>query len=195
MKKLYCLDFDGTITKKDTMFLFLKFYSPRKFYFEFLRHSPLFALLKFHLANTERVKRSFVSSILKGESQKKIEKAAQEFFAENYPGVIRQNALDFIQNLNRNNTQSVLVTASLDIWMKPFAQEFKMDLISTETLFEDGIFTGRFLTPNCNGTEKVKRLKKYTQGKSFDKTIAFGDTESDKPMMDWADESHYRFFH
>ena len=30
MKKLYCFDFDGTITYKDTMFLYLKFYDSTK---------------------------------------------------------------------------------------------------------------------------------------------------------------------
>ncbi|KGT10013.1 hypothetical protein NV63_02955 [Elizabethkingia anophelis] len=46
MKKLYCFDFDGTITTKDTMFLFLRFYNPGRYYFQFMRHVPLFVMMK-----------------------------------------------------------------------------------------------------------------------------------------------------
>lgn len=66
MKKLYCFDFDGTLTYKDTMFMYLKFYDPTKFRLQFLKHVPLFVLLKLRLAETEKVKKSFIGSILKG---------------------------------------------------------------------------------------------------------------------------------
>ena len=54
MKKLYCFDFDGTLTYRDTMFLFLKFYNRRKFYFSFVKHVPLFILLKLNLLEAEK---------------------------------------------------------------------------------------------------------------------------------------------
>lgn len=73
MKKLYCFDFDGTLTYKDTMFMYLRFYDPVKFRLQFLKHIPLFVLLKLKLADTEKVKKSFISSILKGQTQEKIE--------------------------------------------------------------------------------------------------------------------------
>ena len=80
MKKLYCFDFDGTITTKDTMFLFLRFYNPGRYYFQFMRHVPLFVMMKLKLANTERVK-SFITSILKDEKQK-AGGIGSEFFKE-----------------------------------------------------------------------------------------------------------------
>ena len=73
MKKLYCFDFDGTLTYKDTMFLFLKFYNRRKFYFSFVKHVPLFILLKINLLEAEKVKRSFISSVLEGETKNRIQ--------------------------------------------------------------------------------------------------------------------------
>ena len=84
MKKLYLFDFDGTLTYKDTMFMYLKFYNPARFNFQFAKHIPLFILLKLKLANAERVKKSFVSSILKGQSKAKIEAKSKEFFEKYY---------------------------------------------------------------------------------------------------------------
>ena len=195
MKKLYLFDFDGTLTYKDTMFLFLKFYNPAKYSFQFLKHVPLFVLLKLKLANAEAVKKSFISSILEGESKYQIEKKAKLFFEENYPSLFRENALDFINNINRENTESYIVSASLDIWVKPFAEKFNIKLLSTEAEFQNDIFTGKFVGKNCNKEEKVNRIKTELGDKKYDKIIAFGDTSGDKPMFKFANESHYRFFH
>ena len=195
MKKLYFFDFDGTLTYKDTMFLYLKFYNSAKFNFQFLKHIPLFILLKLKLANAEKVKKSFISSILKGQSKTKIVEKSQQFFEEHYPEIIRENAIEFIQNIDREHTESYLVTASLDIWVKPFAEKFKMNLLATRAEFKNEIFTGNFVGNNCNGGEKVHRIKEALQGKKFDKTIAFGDTSGDKEMLEWANESHFEFFH
>ncbi|MCS3529666.1 HAD family hydrolase [Chryseobacterium sp. JUb7] len=195
MKKLYCFDFDGTLTYKDTMFMYLKFYDPTKFRLQFLRHVPLFILLKLKLAETEKVKKSFIGSILKGQTQEKIEKKSKEFFEEHYPKIVRENALDFINNIDRDHTQSLLVTASLDIWAKPFADAFKMQLVSTRAEFKNGVFTGNFIGKNCNGKEKLVRIKSEIINNKYDKIIAFGDTSGDKPMLKWANEGHYQFFH
>ena len=195
MKKLYCFDFDGTLTYKDTMFLYLKFYNKSKFNMQFLKHVPLFVLLKLNLADAEKVKKSFVGSILKGESQEKIEKQADAFCQKYYPVLFRQNALDFIKNIDREKTESYIVSASLDIWVKPFAEKLGMNLLATQAEFVNGRFTGNFTTPNCNGEEKVHRIVNAVKDQRFDKKIAFGDTSGDKPMLAWADESFYQFFH
>lgn len=195
MKKLYFFDFDGTLTYKDTMFLYLKFYNSAKFNFQFLKHIPLFILLKLKLASAEKVKKSFISSILKGQSKTKIEEKSQQFFEKYYPEIIRENAIEFIKNIDREHTESYLVTASLDIWVKPFAEKFKMNLLATRAEFKNEIFTGNFVGNNCNGGEKVHRIKEAIQGKKFDKTIAFGDTSGDKEMLEWVNESHFEFFH
>ncbi|WP_294281605.1 HAD family hydrolase [uncultured Chryseobacterium sp.] len=195
MKKLYCFDFDGTITYKDTMFMYLRFYDPARFRMQFLRHVPLFILLKLKLAETEKVKKSFIGSILKGQTQEKIEKKAQQFFEQHYPKIIRENALDFIHNMDRESTRSLLVTASLDIWAKPFAEALQMQLVATKAEFRNGIFTGNFIGKNCNGKEKLVRIQEEIHDAKFDKIIAFGDTSGDKYMLRWANEGHYQFFH
>lgn len=195
MKKLYCFDFDGTLTYKDTMFLYLKFYNASRFRFQFLKHIPLFILLKLKLASAEKVKKSFISSILKGQSKSRIEKKSQEFFDHYFPELFRPNALDFIKNIDRENTDSYIVSASLDIWVKPFADHFKMNLLATRAEFKNDIFTGNFVGKNCNKAEKLNRIKEAIAGKRYDKTIAFGDTSGDKEMLAWANESQFEFFH
>lgn len=195
MKKLYLFDFDGTITYRDTMFLYLKFYDASRFKVQFIKHIPLFILLKLKLADPEKIKRSFISSVLKGQSRTKIEKKSQEFFDHYFPELVRKNALEFIKNIDREKTDCYIVSASLDIWVHPFAQHFKMNLLATQAEFIDDIFTGNFLGKNCNGPEKVLRIVEAVGTKKYDKTIAFGDTSGDKQMLACADEAQFEFFH
>ena len=195
MKKLYCFDFDGTLTYKDTMFLYLKFYNPSKFNWQFIKHTPLFILLKLNLLEAEKVKKSFISSILKDQSKSKIEKKSHEFFDQYYPEIFRQNALDFIKNIDHSQTDCYIVSASLDIWVKPFAEKFGMKLLSSQAEFKNEIFTGNFVGKNCNGIEKVNRIKEAISGEKYDKTIAFGDTSGDDEMLSWANEGQFKFFH
>lgn len=195
MRKLYCFDFDGTLTYKDTMFLYLKFYNASKFRIQFIKHIPLFTLLKLNLLDAEKVKKSFISSILKGQNKSKIEKKTQEFFDQYYPEIFRENALDFIKNIDYSQTDCYIVSASLDIWVKPFAEKFKMNLIATKAEFKNEVFTGNFVGKNCNGPEKVIRIKEEISDKKYDKTIAFGDTSGDQQMLDWANEGQFKFFH
>lgn len=195
MRKLYCFDFDGTLTHKDTMFLYLKFYDATKYRIQFVKHIPLFILLKLKLADAEKVKKSFIASILKGERKTEIEKKSELFFQEFYPELFRENALEFIKNIDRENTECYIVSASLDIWVAPFAKEFQMKLLSTQAEFKNDKFTGNFIGKNCNGVEKVNRIKEAIDGKKFDKIIAFGDTSGDREMLAWANESHFEFFH
>ena len=195
MRKLYCFDFDGTLTHKDTMFLYLKFYDAAKYRSQFIKHIPLFILLKLKLADAEKVKESFIASILKGERKTEIEKKSELFFQEFYPELFRENALEFIKNIDRENTECYIVSASLDIWVAPFAKEFQMKLLSTQAEFKNDKFTGNFIGKNCNGAEKVNRIKEAINEKKYDKTIAFGDTSGDQEMLDWADEGQFKFFH
>lgn len=194
MKKLYCFDFDGTLTKKDSMFLFLRHCDPDRYLWVWLRYVPLFVWTRLGLLPPQRVKKSFINEFLKDKSRMWLEEKARSFFEVQYPQMIRPSALQFIQDMPPQST-SVIITASMDIWVRPFAEKWGMHLIATQAQWERNIYTGKWNTPNCNGAEKVKRLKTYLRGREYDKIIAFGDTSGDQALLDFSGEGHYRYFH
>lgn len=54
-KKIYCFDFDGTLTTSDTLLEFIKYAKGRgRFLMVFLMYSPLLVLMKLHLYPTGR---------------------------------------------------------------------------------------------------------------------------------------------
>lgn len=67
-------------------------------------------------------------------------------------------------------------------------------IIGTKVQVVDGKLTGRFLTKNCYGEEKVRRLlEQYPNRKEY-KLVAYGDSRGDHALLDFADEGHYRAF-
>jgi HAD superfamily hydrolase (TIGR01490 family) len=195
MKSLYCFDFDGTLTTHDTLFLFLKFYNKKRYYVQYIKHIPLFLLCKLKIIPAEHTKKNFIRSILGGVLKEQLQEKASDFFREKHAIICREKAVGYIENIDRSETDCFMVTASLDIWVKPFSDHFNMELVSTEAKYENNIFTGDFSTKNCTGKEKVIRIKQAIVGKKYKQTVAFGDSDGDREMMAWADTAHYRLFH
>ena len=162
---------------------------------EFSETHSAFCFGKITFGKCRKSEEKFHQFYYKGEREEKINRVSQEFLDKFYPKIIRENALEFIEKIDKENTESYLITASLDIWVKPFAETMGMKFLATEARFENGIFTGHFKTRNNNGKEKVNRIQKEIEGKKYDKIIAFGDTSGDLPMLSLAHESHYRVFH
>ena len=89
-----------------------------------------------------------------------------------------------------------MVTASPENWVSRLAPDFKV--LGTKMQFSKDGFTGHFLTRNCYGKEKVKRiLAAYPELESLrnDSHItAYGDSKGDAAMLAFADEKHFRDF-
>ena len=67
-------------------------------------------------------------------------------------------------------------------------------MLGTQIEVKDGMLTGRFLTRNCYGQEKVNRILALYPNRQDYYLTAFGDSRGDKEMLAWADESYFKPF-
>lgn len=192
-EKLYLFDFDGTLTNKDSLFDFLKFSFPQSFNKKFVLFFLLFILVKIKIMKAGRVKEIFISSFLKGKSAVEIKKMAELYFESRKDTLIREKAKKYLKDIPVEYNKYI-VTASLDIWVEPFADFLGARLIATQAQFVDGIFTGKFATPNCNGKEKIVRIISEIQLSKYKELYAFGDSKGDKYMLDLSTHPHFKFF-
>jgi phosphatidylglycerophosphatase C len=190
---LYIFDFDGTLTTKDTLFDFLQVSFPFKYKKVFIKFIPLFILVRFKILDAGNIKQRFISQFLKGKTRSEIEELAQYYFECRKNTIIRPKALEYMRALS-NEPNKYVVTASLDIWVKPFAKYLGMRLISTEAEFIDEVFSGKFATLNCNYEQKVVRIISEIQLTKFNKIFAFGDSKGDKNMLELATDPFFRYF-
>jgi len=191
---LYLFDFDGTLTHVDTLFDFLKHSFPKKYksvYFQFIF---LFILAKLKIKDSGQVKQRFLAAFLKGKSKSEIEELAIQYFQKRKNQILRKSAIDFIKKIDEN-ADVYLVSASLDIWLQPFADYFGAKLICTKAKFtEQGIFTGKFEGKNCNYEEKKNRIISEINLKSYKEILAYGDSKGDAEMFSLATQVFFRKF-
>ena len=87
----------------------------------------------------------------------------------------------------------MIVSASIDNWVAPFFQNVLV--LGTQIEVRNGRLTGKFLTPNCYGEEKVNRVKAVLkQPREHYYIVAFGDSRGDKELLTYADEAHFKPF-
>lgn len=194
MRQLFLFDFDGTLTHKDTLFDFLRFTHPKVFWPITILFVPLFILSKLKIISAGWVKQNYISAFLKGKSKKELEQLANAYFTQQKDQLLRKNALDMIRHLPKG-TKKVIVSASLDIWTKPFAEFLDCDLICTQAKYKDDVFTGKFATPNCNNEQKKLRIEQKLSLNDFDEILVFGDSKGDNAMYSIGTKHFHRYFH
>jgi HAD superfamily phosphoserine phosphatase-like hydrolase len=90
--------------------------------------------------------------------------------------------------MKKNGYRIIVISASLECWLKPWCDLHNVELLSTKLKFKNSKVIGEFLTPNCYGKEKVNRLKNYLNIDEYDEIISFGDSKADKYIFDISDK-------
>lgn len=200
MKELHVFDFDGTITVRDSMLAF--FYSSHsrwEIWATFLLYSPLLVLMKMRLFDNGKAKQLLINRLYRGWSIFNLELSAT-ILTERNKDIIRPKALEYIQKLLEEGRQVVIVTASIDLYVREICTtllgdtDHKITIIGTQLEIKDGIATGCLASPNCYGCEKVRRIKALYPNREAYKVIAYGDSRGDKELFEYADEIHFRPF-
>lgn len=198
-KKIYCFDFDGTLTTSDTLLEFIKYAKGRgRFLMVFLMYSPLLVLMKLHLYPNWKAKQQIFAHLFAGMRIEKFD-ALCRGFAEESQHLLRPKGITLMHEALVAGAQVFIVSASIDNWVRPFfdIRNLKgVQVLGTQIEVEDGKLTGNFKSNNCYGKEKVHRIAEAL--KPFERSEyeieAFGDSRGDKEMLAFADKGHFKPF-
>lgn len=192
MRKVYAFDFDGTLTYKDTLLEFIRFAKGTlAFVLGFLRYTHLLVLMKIGLYPNWKSKQKVFSYFFKGMTIEDFNALCQRFAQDNRH-ILRPQGLETLNKALSNGAEVLIVSASIDNWVQPFFPE--VNVLGTKIEIVDGVLTGRFITNNCYGQEKVNRILELYPNRSEYHLTAYGDSRGDKEMLTFADESHYKPF-
>lgn len=188
-------DFDGTITKKDSFIDFLLFsYGKLPFFKSLLMNSPVLILYFFRVIPNWKAKQKLFSYYFKGMKLEDFNTLCQNYLPR-IDLILRDDAIQKINQYKSDNSKVVVVSASIENWIKPWADKYGIETISTllET-GKDNTLTGNFMSLNCYGQEKVNRfVEKYPEKKLY-KLFAYGDSRGDKELLAFADHAYYKYF-
>lgn len=196
MKKgIAFFDFDGTITTKDTLLEFIKYCKgTNAFYAGFLINSPFLLAYKLKIISNQAAKEKVLQHFFKNTSVDSFRVLCEKFAAEKIPRLIRPEAIAEIKKLQEEGQTVVIVSASPENWISPWALKLKVDLIATQLEIQNGLLTGKILGKNCHGAEKVNRINKKYSLADYAEITAYGDTKGDLPMLALAHRSVYKPF-
>ena len=188
MKQLFAFDFDGTLTTRDTLIAFIRYAcgTPR-FLLGFLLHAPLLVLMKLRLYSNGKAKQRLFSWFFRGMPIETFDALCQSF-ASTHRHLLRPETVRLLQQALSEGSEVLIVSASIDNWVQPFFPT--VTVLGTQIEVIDGRLTGRFLTPNCYGQEKVRRILALHPVRSSYRLTAYGDSRGDRELLAFADEAH-----
>lgn len=198
MKRIAVFDFDGTITRKDTLIEFIRYVKgSAALYWGLLLHLPWIVLMKLHLYDNGKTKEQVFTWFFRGISLETFDELGKAFYQTQSAKLIYTEARKKIKEHLKQGDIIVILSASIENWVQPFASALQAEgLLGTQVEVAEGKLTGRFATPNCYGAEKVNRLKAWLEAnvKEYPYIIAYGDSRGDKELLEFANENHYKQF-
>ncbi len=196
--RIHAFDFDGTLTTHDTLLAFIRYAKGTKAFVKgFLRHAHLLVLMKLHLYPNWKAKQRIFSYYFEGMTEATFNALCRSFAADSRH-LLRLKGVETMRQAAAEGAEIVVISASIDNWVRPFFEGDDrlppVTVIGTQIEIQDGRLTGRFLTPNCYGQEKVERfLALYPHRETYHLT-AYGDSRGDRELLAFADKGLFRSF-
>ena len=195
MQSLALFDFDGTITTDDSLIKFIRFVvGDTKFIWGMTLLSPTLTAYKLKLIPNYKAKQYMLSYFFNGTSEEKFTQVANEYSLNHIDTILRPKAMEKIAWHKEQGHKIVIVSASIECWLKPWCDKNNLDLIATKLEIKDGTVTGKFLTKNCYGIEKANRVQEVYNLSDYNHIYAYGDSRGDRELLALADERFYKPF-
>lgn len=192
-RKIVAFDFDGTLTSKDTFVAFIRFtFGGRALLMGFLRYTLQLALMMVHLYPNGKAKELVFGHFFRGMTIDDFNALCHEFAESNRSQLLRPGGIETLAKAEADGAEVLIISASVDNWVQQFFPRVKV--LGTQVEVEDGRLTGRFLSDNCFGQEKVNRLLALYPNREDYHLTAYGDSQGDKELLAFADESHFKPF-
>jgi|APSaa5957512535_1039671.scaffolds.fasta_scaffold51479_2 phosphatidylglycerophosphatase C len=194
-KVLAFFDFDGTITTSDSLIKFIRFVvGDVRFIYGLIILAPVLIFYKLKLIPNYKAKQAVLCYFFKGMIQEDFLQAANEYSLKHINDILRPKAMQKIRQHKDQGHKVVIVSASIECWIKPWCDKHDLDLISTKLEMAEGVVTGKFSTKNCYGVEKKHRIKEVYNLDDYDYIYAYGDSQGDLEMLGIADKARYKPF-
>ena len=180
---LALFDFDHTLYRGDSMLDFTKFaFGGTRFYTGMALISPILILMKLGIISHESAKIAYQRYFFAGKSEQDCKEKAKDFSLK-----IGNNLDDGLsQKLKQHRASGhhiYIVSASCTLWLRDWCSLNGVGLIANEMESVNGQLTGRLVTKNCRGPEKVERIREHIDVDSYSEVYVCGKGRGDREML------------
>lgn len=191
-RNIAVFDFDGTITKRDTLARFLiRFAGITRSFTSALHHAPGMLSAAAGVGDRDAAKEKYLISLIGGRPESELISAGIEY-AKVVLSEERFNAA-VIERLSWHRGEGheiVVISASLDVYIQGIAAALGATrAFGTEIEVESGVLTGRLRGGNVRAANKVQRLDQWLDGEATE-IWAYGDSSGDDELLARADHPY-----
>jgi HAD superfamily hydrolase (TIGR01490 family) len=190
---LALFDFDGTITTADTFLPFIRFAVPRpRALLGTLLLSPMIAGYELGWLETSTMRAAVALVAFRGRPERELSELGRRY-SQSLRQRMRREALDKIAWHQARGDRVVIVSASLEPYLRGVSQELGVELICTQLEVRAGTVTGRYAGGDCSGEEKARRVRARYELQRYPVVHAYGDTSEDHALLQLASRRHFRW--
>lgn len=193
-ERLALFDFDGTLTTRDSLIPFLRFAAGEgRFWAGALRSAPSLLTFAVQPSTNSQAKQTLLTNVIAGRAREELGAWGERFARDRIPSLLRPSTMQRLLNHRTAGDVCVLVSASLDVYLQPWARANGFDAVLCSELETDGSgrVTGRIVDANCHGPEKARRINAWLQGRTPGHITAYGDSRGDREMLAMAQVANW----
>lgn len=187
-------DFDGTLTRHDSLIPFLIFVKGRMGAIKnILLEVPVMIKFLLGLSSRQEVKEALLTRFFKGVSKNELLHQATLYATSTLSEMVTEKGLNRINWHQTQGHRCILISANLETYLSVWGKSVGFnDVIASTLEFKDDKVTGKLIGLNCRGPEKVRRLIELVGPLDQYIIYAYGDSKGDKELLAVADHSFYR---
>ncbi|MFM7069650.1 MAG: HAD family hydrolase [Actinomycetes bacterium] len=194
-RRVAAFDFDGTVSKRDTLVPFLaRVAGPSKFAAVAAQLGLRGARGTVDVRNRDDVKAHIIELVLAGRDADEIDALGATYAAELVATKLRPFVVQRVRTHRAQGFETVFVSASMVQYLRPVARALGVDhVIAVETEAVDGRLTGAMVGPNVRADEKVTRLREWLEatGDPAPELWSYGNTSGDHALLRAADHAFW----
>jgi HAD superfamily hydrolase (TIGR01490 family) len=189
VRRFAFFDFDGTITRTDTLLSFIRFtHGKAGFALGFALNLPWLLAMRLGMISNQAAKQRILTHFYRKRPLDSFNRLCTEFSSRVLPDLVRPKALAELQQLQTAGFTVVIVSASPENWIRDWAASVGAECIATRLQTvpdKHGVLrlTGRIDGRNCHGEEKPLRIKEKYSLAAGDEIYTYGDSRGDLPLL------------
>lgn len=182
-------DFDGTLTRGDSLMPFLRHCVGNVGYYRrLLALSPTLAGYLIGVIANDKAKEKVLTAFLQQRRPAELTPLVNDFIDRVLPSMLRQQGMQKLAQHQAQGDYCVLVSASPELYLQAWAQQQGFDALIGTQLIIDGEadnarLSGKISGDNCYGVEKVHRINAEFGNASWQGSSAYSDSKADLPML------------
>ncbi|WP_353086452.1 HAD family hydrolase [Flavobacterium sp.] len=181
-EKLILVDFDHTLYRGDSLVEFTRYaVGTRRWFWGIVRLMPILIAYRVQLRDGAFTKATWLRYFFGGCPADKFQAMGKSFALDQIDRHLNTTLYHYLKI--QHNSTIVIVTASAAEWIGAWTEREGFQLLATGLKFADGKLKGELEGTNCNGPEKVRRVKKSYELNQYSTIEVYGNGRGDRELL------------